>query len=31
MSYNQWFQEHAAKHRAAMDKLTALSDQEVIE
>lgn len=30
MSYNQWFQEHAAKHRAIMKKLTALSDQEVI-
>lgn len=31
MSYNQWFQEHAAKHRAIMNKLTDLSDQEVIE
>ena len=31
MSYNQWFQEHAAKHRAIMEKLTALSDQEVID
>ena len=31
MSYNQWFQEHAAKHRAIMDKLTHLSDQEIIE
>lgn len=31
MTYNQWFQEHAAKHRAIMEKLTALSDQEVIE
>lgn len=31
MSYNQWFLEHAAKHRAIMDKLTHLSEQEVIE
>lgn len=31
MSYNQWFQEHAAKHRAIMDKLTYLNEQEVIE
>ncbi len=31
MSYNQWFHEHAAKHRAIMEKLTALSDQEVID
>lgn len=31
MSYNQWFQEHAAKHRAIMDKLTHLNEQEVIE
>lgn len=31
MSYNQWFQEHAAKHRAIMEKLSALSDQEIIE
>lgn len=31
MSYNQWFLEHAAKHRAIMEKLTHLNDQEVIE
>ncbi len=31
MSYKKWFDEHAAKHRAIMEKLTALSDQEVIE
>lgn len=30
MSYKQWFLDHAAKHRAVMDKLTALSDEEVI-
>lgn len=31
MSYNQWFQEHAAKHRAIMNKLTHLNEQEIIE
>lgn len=31
MSYNQWFQEHAAKHRAIMEKLIHLNEQEIIE
>lgn len=31
MSYKKWFDEHAAKHRAIMEKLTHLSDEEVIE
>ena len=31
MSYKKWFDEHAQKHKAIMEKLTALSDQEVIE
>lgn len=30
MSYKQWFLDHAAKHRAVMEKLTHLSDEEVI-
>lgn len=30
MSYKQWFDEHAAKHAAIMEKLTRLSDDEVI-
>ncbi|MDD2828337.1 MAG: hypothetical protein PHW18_02045 [Sulfuricurvum sp.] len=31
MSYKQWFDTHASKHRVIMDKLSALSDDEVIE
>ncbi|MBV5320199.1 MAG: hypothetical protein JZU62_00775 [Sulfuricurvum sp.] len=31
MTYKQWFDAHASKHRAIMDKLSALSDDEVIE
>ncbi|MDD2780388.1 hypothetical protein [Sulfuricurvum sp.] len=31
MSYKNWFDTHAAKHRVIMDKLSALSDDEVIE
>ncbi|ADR32690.1 hypothetical protein Sulku_0022 [Sulfuricurvum kujiense DSM 16994] len=31
MSYKQWFDAHAAKHAAIMEKLTRLSDDEVIE
>lgn len=31
MSYKKWFDEHAQKHKAIMEKLTTLSDQEVIE
>ena len=30
MSYRQWFEAHAAKHRAIMKKLSHLSDQAVI-
>lgn len=30
MTYNEWFESHAAKHRAIMDRLTHLSDEEVI-
>jgi len=30
MSYTQWFQAHAAKHRSIMEKLAHLSDEEVI-
>jgi hypothetical protein len=31
MSYKKWFDEHAQKHKVIMEKLTALSNQEVIE
>lgn len=31
MSYKHWFDTHASKHRVIMDKLSALSDDEVIE
>lgn len=31
MSYKHWFDAHAAKHAAIMEKLTRLSDDEVIE
>lgn len=31
MTYNEWFETHAQKHAAIMNKLTHLSDQEVIE
>lgn len=31
MSYKEWFDAHAQKHKAIMDKLTHLSDNEVIE
>lgn len=31
MSYKEWFESHAAKHKAIMAKLTALSDEEVIQ
>ncbi|MDP3301895.1 MAG: hypothetical protein Q8S36_08025 [Sulfuricurvum sp.] len=31
MSYKKWFDEHAQKHKEIMEKLTHLSDQEVIE
>lgn len=31
MSYKKWFDAHAAKHAVIMEKLTALSDKEVIE
>lgn len=31
MSYNEWFLKHAAKHAAIMEKLTHLSEKEVIE
>ncbi|HEX5623668.1 MAG TPA: hypothetical protein VFX57_04410 [Sulfuricurvum sp.] len=31
MSYKKWFDEHAQKHKAIMDRLTHLSDAEVIE
>lgn len=31
MSYTSWFQTHGKKHRAIMDRLTHLSDEEVIE
>lgn len=31
MSYKKWFDEHAAKHRAIMEKLAHLSAEEVIE
>ncbi|PTB83899.1 hypothetical protein C9926_00480 [Sulfurovum lithotrophicum] len=30
MSYSSWFQAHGEKHKAIMDKLTNLSDEEVI-
>ena len=30
MSYSSWFQAHGEKHKAIMDKLTHLSDDEVI-
>jgi hypothetical protein len=30
MSYKKWFDAHAQKHKAIMDKLTHLSDEEVI-
>ncbi len=30
MSYKDWFQAHGEKHKAIMDKLTHLSDEEVI-
>ncbi|MFY9142917.1 hypothetical protein [Sulfuricurvum sp.] len=30
MSYKKWFDAHAAKHRAIMEKLTHLSNEEVI-
>ena len=30
MSYSTWLQAHGEKHRAIMDKLTTLSDKEVI-
>ncbi len=30
MSYKQWFDAHAEKHRTIMEKLTHLSDEEVI-
>jgi len=30
MSYSTWFQTHGEKHRAIMDKLSTLSDEEVI-
>ena len=30
MSYSSWFQAHGEKHKAIMDKLTHLSDEEVI-
>ena len=30
MSYKHWFDTHASKHRVIMDKLSALSDDEVI-
>lgn len=30
MSYKKWFDEHAAKHSAIMEKLIHLSDEEVI-
>ena len=30
MSYSSWFQAHGEKHKAIMDKLTTLSDDEVI-
>ena len=30
MSYTSWFQAHREKHKAIMDKLTALNDEEVI-
>jgi len=30
MSYKKWFDAHAAKHRAIMEKLSHLSDEEVI-
>lgn len=31
MTYKEWFDAHAAKHAAIMEKLTRLSDDEVIE
>jgi len=31
MSYKQWFDAHGTKHRAIMEKLTHLGDEEVIE
>lgn len=31
MTYNDWFETHAAKHRVIMDKLFHLRDDEVIE
>ena len=31
MTYQEWFESHAAKHRAIMKKLTTSSNQEVIE
>jgi hypothetical protein len=31
MSYKQWFDEHGFKHAKVMEKLTHLSDEEVIE
>ena len=30
MSYMNWFQTHGEKHKAVMDKLTHLNDDEVI-
>jgi hypothetical protein len=30
MLYSSWFQRHGEKHKAIMDKLTTLSDEEVI-
>ena len=30
MTYHKWFTRHGEKHRAIMDKLTSLSDEEVI-
>lgn len=31
MTYGEWFEQHAKKHKAILDKLTHLSDDEVIE
>jgi Zn-finger protein len=31
MTYKEWFESHASKHAAIMQKLTHMSDQEVIE
>ena len=30
MSYNQWFEEHTQKHKAIIERLSHLSDEEVI-